>query len=281
MSLKLENQVAYWFQNNQALLIEHCVNIVSALLILVIGILIARVISSAIYKIMQKKQVDGIVASFTSNMTKYLILAFVMAAALNRIGIQTASLVAVIGAAGLAIGLALQGSLSNFAAGVLLIIFRPFKKGELVEISGIAGTVEFVHIFTTVIFTPDHKMVVVPNNNILSDNIINYSRTGRRRVDLVIGVSYSSDLKKTRAVIEQVLQSDERVLKDPSWTIGVLALADSSVNFAVRPWVKSRNYWDVYFSLHEDIKIALDEAGIEIPFPQRDIHLIQKEAVRK
>ncbi len=278
MSVDLINQSADWLQNNQPLFIEYFVNIVSALLTLVIGIFIARMVSNAIHKIMLKKQVDGIVASFTSNMTKYLILAFVTVAALSRVGIQTASLVAIIGAAGLAIGLALQGSLSNFAAGVLLIIFRPIKKGEFVEVSGVAGSVESVQIFTTVLITSDNKMVVVPNNNILSNNIINYTRTGQRRIDLVIGVSYSADLKKTRAIIEQVLQSNDKVLKDPAWTIGVLALADSSVNFAVRSWAKSSDYWDVYFSLHENIKTALDEAGIEIPFPQREVHLIQKEA---
>lgn len=278
MSVDLLNQPADWLQNNQSLFIEYFVNIVSALLTLVIGIVIARMVSNALHKIMLKKQVDGIVASFTSNMTKYLILAFVTVAALSRVGIQTASLVAIIGAAGLAIGLALQGSLSNFAAGVLLIIFRPVKKGEFVEVSGVAGSVESVQIFTTVLITPDNKMVVVPNNNVLSNNIINYTRTGQRRIDLVIGVSYSADLKKTRAIIEQVLQSNDKVLKDPAWTIGVLALADSSVNVAVRPWAKSSHYWDVYFSLHENIKTALDEAGIEIPFPQRDVHLIQKEA---
>ncbi len=278
MSVDLLNQSSDWLQNNQSLFIEYFVNIVSALLTLVIGIVIARMVSNALHKIMLKKQVDGIVASFTSNMSKYLILAFVTVAALSRVGIQTASLVAIIGAAGLAIGLALQGSLSNFAAGVLLIIFRPVKKGEFVEVSGVAGSVESVQIFTTVLITPDNKMVVVPNNNVLSNNIINYTRTGQRRIDLVIGVSYSADLKKTRAVIEQVLQSNDKVLKDPAWTIGVLALADSSVNFAVRPWAESSHYWDVYFSLHENIKTALDEAGIEIPFPQRDVHLIQKEA---
>ena len=176
MSLDLVNQSADWLQNNQTLLIEYCVNIVSALLTLVIGILIARMISNTLYKIMLKKQVDGIVASFTSNMTKYLILAFVVAAALSRVGIQTASLVAIIGAAGLAIGLALQGSLSNFAAGVLLIIFRPVKKGEFVEVSGVAGSVESVQIFTTVLITPDNKMVVVPNNNVLSQPLPTITR---------------------------------------------------------------------------------------------------------
>ncbi|WP_299735104.1 small-conductance mechanosensitive channel MscS [uncultured Endozoicomonas sp.] len=276
MDFDLAAQSSDWLQNNQALLIDYCVNIISALLTLVIGILIARFVSNALNRIMVKKNVDGIVASFTSNMTKYLIIAFVVAASLSRIGIQTASLVAIIGAAGLAIGLALQGSLSNFAAGVLLIIFRPIKKGEYVEIAGVGGSVESVQIFTTVVITPDNKMVVVPNNNVLSNNIVNYTRTGQRRVDLVIGVSYSADLKKTREILEKVLSEDDRILKDPSWTIGVLALADSSVNFAVRPWAKSSDYWDVYFSLHENIKNALDEAGIEIPFPQRDVHLIQQ-----
>ncbi|WP_095210217.1 small-conductance mechanosensitive channel MscS [Endozoicomonas ascidiicola] len=276
MDFDLAAQSSDWLQNNQALLIDYCVNVISALLTLVIGILIARFVSNALNRVMVKKNVDGIVASFTSNMTKYLIIAFVVAASLSRIGIQTASLIAIIGAAGLAIGLALQGSLSNFAAGVLLIIFRPIKKGEFVEIAGVGGSVESVQIFTTVVITPDNKMVVVPNNNVLSNNIVNYTRTGQRRVDLVIGVSYSADLKKTREILEKVLSEDDRILKDPSWTIGVLALADSSVNFAVRPWAKSSDYWDVYFSLHENIKNALDEAGIEIPFPQRDVHLIQQ-----
>ena len=202
MEFDLATQSSDWLQNNQALLIDYCVNFVSALLTLLIGIIVARFVSNTLNSIMIKKNVDGIVASFTSNMTKYLIIAFVIAAALSRIGIHTASLVAVIGAAGLAIGLALQGSLSNFAAGVLLIIFRPIKKGEYVEIAGVGGSVESVQIFTTVLITPDNKMVVVPNNNVLSNNIVNYTRTGQRRIDLVIGVSYSADLKQTREILE-------------------------------------------------------------------------------
>ena len=277
MSFDLVNQSAEWMQNNQTLLIDYCVNLTISALTFIVGLFIARLVSSAINRVMLKKQVDAIVAGFTSSMVKFLILAFVIAAALSRIGIQTASLVAVIGAAGLAIGMALQGSLSNFAAGVLLIIFRPVKKGEFVEVSGVAGFVESVHIFTTVIITPDNKMVVVPNNNVLSTNIINYTRTGERRVDLVIGVSYSSDLKKAKATIEEVFKADPRILKEPAWTVGVMALADSSVNLAVRPWTKSSDYWDVYFGVQEDIKVALDNAGIEIPFPQRDVHFIQKE----
>ena len=274
MEPEILSQSVQWLENNQGLFIEYAVNIASAVLTLMIGIFIARIFSSTVHKVMKKRQLDPTVANFTSNMIRYLILAFVIIAALSRIGIQTASFVAVVGAAGLAIGLALQGSLSNFAAGVLLIIFRPLKAGEYVEAGGAAGTVESVQIFNTILISLDNKMVVVPNNNVLSSNIINYTRTGKRRVDLTIGVSYSANLQQTRQVIENVLSKDARVLKQPEWTIGVCELADSSVNFVVRPWVKSSDYWGAYFDLYECIKIALDEAGVEIPFPQRDVHLI-------
>ena len=276
MEPEVLDQSAQWLQSNQELILQYCVNIVSALLILIVGIFVARLISKACLKLMQKRRLDDTVASFTSNIIKYMILAFVIIAAMGRIGIQTASFVAVVAAAGLAISLSLQGSLSNFAAGVLLIVFRPLKAGEYVEAGGAAGTVESVQIFTTVLISPDNKMVVIPNNNILSGNIINFTRTGQRRVDLTIGVSYSADLGKTREVVEQVLSSDNRVLKQPAWTVGVCELADSSVNFVVRPWVKSSDYWGAYFDLYENIKIALDQAGIEIPFPQQDVHLISK-----
>ncbi len=276
METTIIDQSASWLQNNQGLFIEYTVNIAAALLTLLIGIFAARIVSKALSTLMLSRKVDGIVVSFTANMIKYLILAFVVIAALGRIGIQTASFVAVIGAAGLAIGLALQGALSNFAAGVLLIIFRPLKTGEYVEIAGTAGTVESVQIFTTVLLSPDNKMIVVPNNNVLSNNIVNFSRTGKRRVDLTVGVSYSSDLKKTRSVIQSILEADSRVLKNPAFTIGVCALADSSVNFVVRPWVSSSDYWGTFFDLYENIKLALDAADIEIPFPQQDVHLFQQ-----
>lgn len=274
MEPEILSQSAQWLENNQGLFIEYAVNIASALITLIIGIYVARITGGTIHKVMKKRELDPTVASFTSNMIRYLILAFVIIAALGRIGIQTASFVAVIGAAGLAVGLALQGSLSNFAAGVLLIMFRPLKAGEYVEAGGAAGTVESVQIFNTILISPDNKMVVVPNNNVLSGNIINFTRTGQRRVDLTVGVSYSANLKKTREVLENVLTNDARVLRQPAWTIGVCELADSSVNFVVRPWVKSSDYWAAYFDLYECIKISLDEAGIEIPFPQQDIHLI-------
>ena len=278
MDTPLIDKSAQWLENNLGMFIEYMVNIAASILIVLIGFYVARLISKAIHKLMLNRKVDPLISGFTSNMVKYLILSFVVIAALGRIGIQTASFVAVIGAAGLAIGLALQGALSNFAAGVLLIIFRPIKTGEFVEVGGTSGSVDSVQIFTTTLHSADNKMVVVPNNNVLSNNIINYTRTGQRRVDLTVGVSYSSDLKQTREVIRKVLEADDRVLKDPGYTIGVCALADSSVNFVVRPWVKSENYWGAFFDLYENIKVALDEAGIEIPFPQRDVHLIQPEA---
>jgi len=194
---------------------------------------------------------------------------------LNQIGIQTASLIAIVGAAGLAIGLALQGSLSNFAAGFLMIIFRPFKQGDYVAGAGTEGTIEEIHIFTTQLKTPDNKKVIIPNAKLMGDNIINYSAEDKRRVDLVIGVSYSDDLQKVRKVLEDVLSKNNQVLEDPAPTIGVLELGDNSVNFAVRPWVKTEEYWDVFFALTENIKKRFDAEAISIPFPQRDVHLYQ------
>ncbi|MCK5893323.1 MAG: mechanosensitive ion channel [Endozoicomonadaceae bacterium] len=262
-----------WVARYDDIVLKYAVNVAAALLTLLIGHISAKVVSRTIVRVMEKRRVDVTITRFCGNIIHYSILTFVVIAALGRIGVQTASFVAIIGAAGLAIGLALQGSLSNFAAGVLLVIFRPLKTGELVEIAGVVGFVEAIQIFTTVLMTTDNKMVVIPNSNILSSNIINYSRTGTRRVDLVIGVSYKADLAKTKRVLRCVLEKDHRLLKEPAAIIGVNALADSSVNFVVRPWVNAADYWDVFFDLHENIKIALDEAGIEIPFPQMDVHL--------
>jgi small conductance mechanosensitive channel len=205
------------------------------------------------------------------------LLIFVIIAALAQVGIQTTSLIAVLGAASLAIGLALQGSLANFAAGVLLIIFRPFKVGDYVECAGTAGAVDEMQIFTTQLKSPDNKKIIIPNAKLLGDVITNYSAQETRRVDLVIGVSYSDDLQKVEKVLTDILSQDERVLKDPAPTIAVLELADSSVNFAVRPWVKTGDYWNVYFALTKNIKMRLDAEGIAIPFPQRDVHLYQQK----
>jgi len=185
--------------------------------------------------------------------------------------------VAVLGAAGLAVGLALQGSLSNFAAGVLMIIFKPFKVGDFVEAGGTAGVVVDINIFTTIMKTGDNKKIIIPNGKINSDNITNFSANDTRRVDLVAGVSYGDDLDKVKTVLKEILAADERVLKDPEPTIGVLELADSSVNFAVRPWVKTADYWPTLFAVQEEIKKRFDKEGISIPFPQQDVHMFQEK----
>ncbi|KMV28843.1 small-conductance mechanosensitive channel MscS [Photobacterium swingsii] len=266
-----------WVADNQDLLIQYAVNLVSALLILFIGNLIVKGIANGVAKVLRKKNMDDAVVEFLHSLVRYLLFVIVLIAALGRLGVQTASVVAVIGAAGLAIGLALQGSLSNFAAGVLIVSFRPFKSGDYVEIGGVAGSVESIQIFSTVLKTPDNKMVVVPNGSVIGSPITNYSRHATRRIDYVIGVSYDADLKKTKEVLSRVVAAEPRVLKDPETTVGVVALADSSVNFVVRPWVKTEDYWGVYFDLLQAIKEELDKENIGIPFPQMDVHLNKLE----
>jgi small conductance mechanosensitive channel len=254
------------------------VRVIAALAIFILGRWIAKIVKGFVQRMMRKTEVDDALVSFVGNLTYIALLAFVVIAALNQLGVQTTSFIAVIGAAGLAIGLALQGSLANFAAGVLLIIFRPFKGGDFIEGAGVAGTVEKIHVFTTQLKTPDNKTIIIPNAKLTGDNIINFSAKETRRVDMVIGVSYSDNLQKVRQILEDILTKDDRVLQDPAPTIGVLELADSSVNFACRPWVKAADYWGVYFDITETVKKRFDEEGVSIPFPQRDVHLFaQKE----
>ncbi|HAS3640162.1 TPA: small-conductance mechanosensitive channel MscS [Vibrio cholerae] len=267
------NQVNTWLTNNSDLLIQYGVNIISAILILFIGNLVVKGVAGSVANVLKKKEMDKAVVEFIHGLVRYTLFIIVLIAALSRIGVQTASVVAVLGAAGLAVGLALQGSLSNFAAGVLIVAFRPFKAGDYVEIAGVAGSVDSILIFQTVLKTPDNKMVVVPNSAVIGGAITNYSRHATRRVDMVIGVSYKSDLQKTKRVLRETLEKDPRILKDPDITIGVLTLADSSINFVVRPWCKTEDYWKVYYDSMQAIKEALDANGIEIPFPQMDVHL--------
>ncbi|MEZ8119604.1 small-conductance mechanosensitive channel MscS [Vibrio splendidus] len=267
-----------WLTNNSDLFIQYGVNIISALIILFIGNLIVKAVANSVSKVLQKKKMDRAVVEFVHGLVRYLLFVIVLIAALGRLGVQTASVVAVIGAAGLAVGLALQGSLSNFAAGVLIVAFRPFKSGDYVEIGGVAGSVDSIQIFQTVLTTPDNKMVVVPNGSVIGSPITNYSRHDTRRIDLMIGVSYNADLQKTKALLTKICESDERVLKEPGVQVGVHTLADSSVNFVVRPWVNTAEYWDVYFDLMQAIKEGLDNEGIEIPFPQVDVHMNKVEA---
>lgn len=249
--------------------------LIAALAIFVIGRWVARWLSGLLEKGMQKAGTDQTLIVFLRNIVYVGLMVFVIIAAVGQLGVQTTSFLAVLGAAGLAVGLALQGSLANFAAGVLIIIFRPFKVGDYIEAGGVAGTVKAISIFTTTLHTPDNKVVIVPNAQVNSGTITNYSANDTRRVDMVIGVSYGDDLDKVRSVIEEVLAADERVLGDPAPLIAVSALADSSVNFTVRPWAKSSDYWGVYFDTQEKIKKRFDQEGISIPFPQQDVHIHQ------
>ncbi|MFC3912939.1 mechanosensitive ion channel domain-containing protein [Pseudaeromonas sharmana] len=275
MEPEILTDATHWLSNNQALIIEYSVNIAAALLTLLLGWFAASLVTGGLVRLMKSRNLDVTITDFVGHLVKYAILAFVVIAALSRIGVQTASFVAVIGAAGLAVGLALQGSLSNFAAGVLLILFRPLKAGEFVEVAGTAGVVQTVQIFTTVLTSGDNKMVVVPNGAILNGTITNYSRMETRRVDMTFGIAYGADLQQAKAVLERLLAADERILKEPAWTIAVAALNSSSVDLVVRPWVKTADYWGVFFDLQERVKLAFDEAGIEIPFPQMKVHQAQ------
>lgn len=262
-----------WVSNNQGLLIEYGMNIAASILTLVIGLFAARLIAGGFHKVLTKRRIDSTIVDFATHMTRYIIVAFIVIAALSRIGVQTTSFIALIGAAGLAVGLALQGSLSNFASGILIIVLRPFKAGEYIEAAGTAGSVASVQIFATTLTTGDNKFVVVPNSAILSGNIVNYSRMPTRRIDLIIGVSYGADLAKTKALLERVVQANDKVLETPAAQVAVAELAASSVNLVVRPWVKSADYWTVRFELMEAIKNGLDAEGIEIPFPQMAVHV--------
>lgn len=252
--------------------------VIAALVILILGRWVAKLIEKIIHRMMEKRNVDPTIITFTSNLTYIALLAFVVLAALGKLGIQTTSFIAVLGAAGLAIGLALQGSLSNFAAGFLLIVFRPFRVGDFIEGAGVLGVVEKIQIFTTQLKTADNKTIIIPNAKLTDDNIVNWSIKGTRRVDLVMGIGYGDDIDKAKSVISGVLGEDSRILKDPAPMVAVSELADSSVNFVVRPWVKSEDYWGVYFDLTEKIKKRFDAEGISIPYPQRDVHVFEHKA---
>jgi small conductance mechanosensitive channel len=249
--------------------------IIGAIVTLIIGIWISKLLAKSLGKVLKKREVDETLVKFSISLVKIALITFVIISAASQVGIQTASFVAVIGAAGLAIGFALQGSLSNLAAGVMLIIFKPVKVGDFIEGGGAAGSVESVGIFVTTLITPDNKVVYIPNSTLTGGNITNYSAKDTRRVDMVFGIGYSDDIDKAKNVIETVLNNDSRILKEPAPQVVVSELGDSSVNFNVRPWVNKADYWGVYFDTTEQIKKKFDEQNISIPFPQRDVHLYQ------
>ncbi len=252
--------------------------IILALLVFIIGRMIAKLLTAAMEKVMVKGKVDEMLVSFLSNIAYTALLAVVVLAALEQLGVNTTSALAILGAAGLAVGLALKDSLASFAAGVMLIIFRPFKLGDFVEAGGATGVVEEIRIFHTVLKTGDNREVTMPNAQIYSGTITNYSARETRRIDMVIGISYGDDIKLARDLINQVLEMDASVLKEPAPTVMLLELGASSIDFAVRPWVKSGDYWTTRAALLEAIKACFDKEGISIPYPQQDIHLFQESA---
>jgi small conductance mechanosensitive channel len=252
-------------------------NIIIAAAILFGGIWLAKQIKKYVVLMMERRNVDALLASFSSNIVYVALVAFVVIAALSQLGIQTTSFIAIIGAAGLAIGLALQSSLSNFASGVMIIAFRPFKVGDFIEAGGVAGVVEGIQIFSTQMRTGDNKAIIIPNANITDSNITNYSAKDTRRVDMVFGIGYDDDIKKAKDVLIELINDDDRILKDPEAVVAVSELADSSVNFVVRPWVKSADYWGVMFDFTEAVKLRFDKEGISIPYPQQDLHLHKVE----
>lgn len=253
------------------LLAEYGLRIVGALLIFVIGRWVAKVLSSLAAKGMKTAKVDATLVPFLENLAYSGLLIFVVIAALGAVGVETASVIAVLGAAGLAVGLALQGSLANFASGVLLLVFKPFRVGDFVEVGGVKGKVQAIHVFNTVLDSPDNIRIIVPNGQVAGASIMNYTANATRRVDLVASISYEDDMKKAKKVIESVLAQEKRILPEPAPLVVVGEMGDSSIDFYVRPWVKTADYWPVYFDLTEKLKTAIEEHGMTIPFPQQEI----------
>lgn len=249
------------------------INIALALAIFFVGRMVIKLIIGLLKKLLMRSNMDAMLNNFITSILNALLLLVVIIAALNQLGVDTTSLIAIIGAAGLAIGLSLQDSLKNFAAGVMLIVFKPFKAGDFVEAAGIAGVVEDITIFSSILRTGDNRSVIVPNGAIYSGVIVNYSAKETRRVDMVFGIGYEADLRQAKQLLADIIAEDDRVLKDPETVIAVSELADSSVNFIVRPWVNSADYWAVLWDTTEKVKLRFDEAGISIPFPQMDVHL--------
>ena len=252
--------------------------VIGALAVLIIGWWVAKAITGLVRRALGRASVDSTLVGFLCNILYIGLMALVVISALGQLGVNTTSFAAIIAAAGLAVGLALQGSLGNFASGVMLIAFRPFKAGDFVEVAGEAGIVEEIQVFATRIRSGDNKEITIPNGQIMDSNIVNYSAKETRRVDLVFGIGYDDDIAKAKTVLARILESDERVLTDPEPTIGLVELADSSVNFVVRPWVRTGDYWTVYFDLNERVKLEFDREGISIPYPQRDVHLPDKSS---
>jgi len=268
------DQVGQLWAQVQEIVAVWGLKVIAAIAIFVIGRWVAMGVRKGVRRVMEKADTDPIIVGFVGSISYIALLAFVIIAALGQLGIQTTSFIAILGAAGLAIGLALQGSLANFAAGFLMIMFRPIKVGDFIEGAGVAGVVESIQIFTTTMKTGDNKTIIIPNAKLSGDNIINYSTKPTRRVDMTVGVAYDADLSKVRDVLKDIISKESRIHSDPEPLIAVAELADSSVNFVVRVWTDTGDYWAVMFAMNETIKNRFDAEGIGIPFPQRDLHIV-------
>ena len=259
-------------------IVPWAINLVMALVIFVLGRWLAIGINRLVKRLMKKANIDDILISFIGNMLYFALLVVVVIAALDQLGVNTSSVLAVFAAAGLAVGLALKDSLSNFAAGVMLVLFKPFKAGDYIEAAGTGGVVEKLRIFNTVMRTGDNREITVPNSQIYASTIVNFSARATRRIDLIFGIGYGDDIRQAKNLIEEAMAEDERILKDPEPDVLLMELADSSVNIAVRPWVNAADYWVVRGDLMERVKAKFDTNGISIPFPQRDVHLLSEPA---
>lgn len=257
----------------------YALNIAVAIVIFVVGKYIAKKLTNMFANLMSKKEnADKTLIKFLENIIYYILLVIVILTSLKQLGIDTTSFLAILGAAGLAIGLALKDSLSNFASGVMIILFKPFRVGDFVEAGGTSGSIDEVGIFNTIFKTPDNQKIIVPNGQITSGTIKNVNAHDTRRVDLLVGIGYDDDIKKAKQVLNSIVEADERVLKDKGITVAVSELADSSVNFVVRAWVNTPDYWNVKFDLTEQVKLTFDKEGISIPYPQTDMHVYNYEA---
>lgn len=258
------------------LVMEFTPKLVTAILVLIIGLWVVRMITNVLDKAMERGNVDVSLRRFLHSLLNILLKALVIISVISMLGVETTSFIAILGAAGLAVGLALQGSLANFAGGVLILIFKPYKVGDFIDAQGHMGSVNSIQVFNTVLKTPDNKTIIIPNGAIAGGSITNFSTEPRRRVDWVFGIGYSDDIDKAKAVIAKLLENDERALKDPEPVIVVSELADSSVNITVRVWAEAADFWPLHFDMIERVKKAFDKVGISIPFPQRDVHMYQQ-----
>jgi small conductance mechanosensitive channel len=276
MEEQVVDNISVYTEKGMALAAEYGPKLLLALILLFVGLWIIRIFTRMFERAMDKASVEVSLRKFLSSLVNLALKALLLVRVISTMDIEMTSFVAIIGAAGLAVGLALQGSLANFAGGVLILLFKPFKVGDYIEASGQSGTVSEISVFNTILKTIDNKVVIVPNGALSNDIKINYTAESTRRVDLTFGIGYSDDLRKAKAILQEIANADERVHKEPAPFVAVKELGESSVDFTYRVWVNTADYWDVYFSTIEKVKLTFDERGVSIPFPQRDVHLYQK-----